>query len=188
MIALTSVYVLATIVICYFSYCAAKASKEQTKELQQQFLAENRPIITTEVIFERRRYYGLRLTNHGRRVAKHVIIEFDSKFINSIIEPAFQQIVKEQNEKECIIGIGQHYDLFFGTSKFRNRPQKAPILFRIKYSDADHTFEEEVNIDFTKYATFYSTESDADDIKLEMKKMTHELKKINTTLSDFHKQ
>lgn len=128
MVVLTAVYVIATILICYYSYCSAKASMEQTQELRRQYLAENRLYITVEVIFEQRVYYGPRLTNHGKRVANHVKIQFDSIFLDSLDEPNFQLMLKQQNEKEGIVGIGQHRDIIIGSSNLRKRPQQVPIF------------------------------------------------------------
>lgn len=116
MVALTAVYVIATIFICYFNYRSAKASKEQVEEMRRQYDAENRPYITVELIYERRAYYGLRFTNHGKRIANHVSIQFEQGFIDCITEPGFKSLLEKQKSRECIIGIGQHYDLFFETN------------------------------------------------------------------------
>ncbi len=53
MVALTAVYVVATILICYFNYRSANASREQAAEMRRQYDAENRPYITTELIYEK---------------------------------------------------------------------------------------------------------------------------------------
>lgn len=182
MVVLTAVYVVATILICYYSYCSAKASKEQTQELRRQYLAENRPYITVEVIYEQRTYYGLRLTNHGKRVANHVKIQFGDKFLESINESNSQLMLKQQNGKECIIGIGQHRDIIIGSNKFRERPQQVPILAKITYSDSAGTYEDELNIDFAIYSTFFSVESDIEKVKQGFKKQTRELHDICAAL------
>ena len=63
MVVLTAIYVLATILICYFNYRSTKASREQAAEMRRQYEEENRPYITVELIYERKAIYGLRFSN-----------------------------------------------------------------------------------------------------------------------------
>ena len=124
MVVLTAIYVLATILICYYNYGATKASRDQAAEMRRQYEEDNRPYITVELIYERKAFYGLRFSNHGKRLANHVRIQLDQTFLDSLKEPSFSEMLKRANGKECIIGIGQHYDLYFGSN----------ILFRGKWS------------------------------------------------------
>ena len=68
MVVLTAIYVLATILICYYNYGATKASRDQAAEMRRQYEEDNRPYITVELIYERKVFYGLRFSNHGKRV------------------------------------------------------------------------------------------------------------------------
>lgn len=183
MVALTAAYVIATILICYFNYRSAKASKEQAEEMKRQYDAENRPYITAELIYERKSFYGLRFTNYGRRIANHVSIQFEQGFIDSIIEPTFKSLLEKQKGRECIIGIGQHYDLFFGTNEFRDNPNKAPLAVHIVYSNGEKTYTDDLYIDFDTYATFFSVNSDTDVLLKEMKAQAKELKRISESLT-----
>lgn len=183
MVALTTVYVIATILICYFNYRSAKVSKEQAEEMHRQYDAENRPYITAELIYERKSFYGLRFTNHGRRIANHVSIQLEQGFLDSIIEPTFKSLLEKQKGRECIIGIGQHYDLFFGTNKFRNNSDKAPIAVHLAYSNGEKTYSDDLHIDFDTYATFFSVNSDTDEMLKEMKTQAEELRGINEALT-----
>lgn len=60
MVVLTAIYVLATILICYYNYGATKASGDQAAEMRRQYEEDNRPYITVELIYERKAFYGLR--------------------------------------------------------------------------------------------------------------------------------
>lgn len=183
MVVLTAIYVIATILICYFNYSSSKASREQTLEMKRQYDAENRPYITVELIYEKRSFYGLRLTNHGRRIANHVIIQFEQAFIDSLTESSFKLQMERQKGRECIIGIGQHYDLFFGTNEFRNTPNKIPISGCITYSDEKEVYSDTLYIDFNTYVTFFSVNSDSDDLLKEIKSQSKELKKVSESLA-----
>ena len=55
MVVLTAIYVLATILICYYNYGATKASRDQAAEMRRQYEEDNRPYITVELIYERKK-------------------------------------------------------------------------------------------------------------------------------------
>lgn len=182
MVVLTAIYVLATILICYFNYGSTKASREQTAEMRRQYEEENRPYITVELIYERKAFYGLRFSNHGKRLADHVRIQLDQAFLDSLNEPSFRATLERAKGKECIIGIGQHYDLYFGTNKFRENTEKTALSGQVTYQDGSRTYTEAFSIDFNSYATFFSVNSDADDFLKEMRAQTKELKGIKEAL------
>lgn len=182
MVVLTAIYVLATILICYFNYGSTKASREQAAEMRRQYEEENRPYITVELIYERKAFYGLRFSNHGKRLADHVRIQLDQAFLDSLNEPSFRATLERAKGKECIIGIGQHYDLYFGTNKFRENTEKTALSGQVTYQDRSRTYTEAFSIDFDSYATFFSVNSDADDFLKEMRAQTKELKGIKEAL------
>ena len=186
MVVLTGIYVLATIFICLFNYGSAKASKDQLAEMRRQFDEENRPYITVELIYERRTFYGLRFSNHGKKVANHVRIELDQAFLDSVTEPSFKQALDKTKGKECIIGIGQHYDLFFGSNEFRKSNNKVALSGNVIYNDGKLTYIEPFSVDFDSYATIYSVNTDADDMLKELKVQTRELKGIKDALKELN--
>ena len=186
MVVLTGIYVLATIFICLFNYGSAKASKDQLAEMRRQFDEENRPYITVELIYERRTFYGLRFSNHGKKVANHVRIELDQAFLDSVTEPSFKQALDKTKGKECIIGIGQHYDLFFGSNEFRKSNNKVALSGKVVYNDGKLTYTEPFSVDFDSYATIYSVNTDADDMLKELKAQTRELKGIKDALKELN--
>ena len=166
----------------YNSYGATKASRDQAAEMRRQYEEDNRPYITVELIYERKAYYGLRFSNHGKRLANHVRIQLDQTFLDSLKEPSFREMLKRANGKECIIGIGQHYDLYFGSNKFRENTDKYPLSGQVVYQDGERTYKEAFNIDFDSYATFFSVNCDFDDFLKEMKAQTRELHGVGEKL------
>ena len=182
MVILTGIYVIATILICRFNYGATKASREQLAEMRRQFDEENRPYITVELILERRLFYGLRFTNHGKRVANHVSIQLDQSFLDSISKESFKTALNKAQGKECIIGVGQHYDLFIGSTELRKQNEHVVISGQVKYCDGNSNYSEEFSIDFDSYATFYSVESDTEIFLEKFKNQTETLVSINRAL------
>lgn len=178
MVGITAVYVIATIFICSANIRSAKATREQVAEVKRQYEEEHRPYISYQFIFERRTTYGMRFTNYGRRVANHVQIKFNQEFLDSISKNQFSDKLNKQRGKEFTLGIGQSYDIYFGTDEFRNNLDMKPIIGEIQYEDTLTTYRETFEIDFEKYATIFSVNSPADDLHEDMKKQTMQLIRI----------
>lgn len=182
MVLITAIYVVATIFICRANIKSAQATREQLVEGKRQYEEEHRPYISYQLIFENRTWYGMRFTNHGRRVANHVQIKLDQEFLNSISKSQFSNGLKKLQDKEFSLGIGQSYDIFFGADEFRSNSNMKPISGEIIYQDAQATYCEPFFIDFSKYATIFSVNSFADDFHDDMKKLIHKLDNIEKAL------
>ena len=156
MVIITLVYVVATIFICWANIKSAKSSKEELAEMKRQYAEENRPRIEVEFCYEKRTWYIVRFVNHGKMTAQHVKIELDEDFIDSIPEQEFKNILRRQKNKECIIGVGQHYDLYISSNELRGNPNMKPVTGKISYEDAEKRgYESEIYIDLEDYATFF---------------------------------
>lgn len=179
----TAVYVVATIFICWANIQSANASKAQLKEMQRQFYSINRPIVSVEIVYLRRVFWALRFTNHGTQTAFNTKIILDSDFIESLSEPRFLKIVKDNNNKIRTIGINQSYDLFIGDNDFRKRDSQVPIKGQIIYRGInDSVYAEDFEIETQNYATFFSINSDSEDLMEKLKEQNGELKKISSSL------
>ena len=183
MVIITSVYVIATILICRANIKSAEATKEQIAESKRQYEEEHRAYITYEIIFERRTWYGMRFTNHGKRVANRGRFVFNQNFLDSINKSKFYDTLCELGSKECTIGIGQSYDVYFGTDDFREIPDKEPIAGEIIYQDMHASYREIFEIDFEKYGHIFSVTTFADDLHEDMKAQTIQLKRIADILA-----
>lgn len=184
MVIITAVYVVATIFICRANIKSAKATREQLAEAKRQYEEEHRPYISYQFIFERRTWYGMRFTNHGRRVANHVQIKLAQEFINSVSKGKFNNELSELQSKEFTLGIGQSYDIFFGAREFRDNPNKKPISGEILYQDEKNTYHETFLINFEKYGDIFSVNSAADDLHEDMKNLSKELQHIRRILEN----
>lgn len=181
---ITAVYVVATVFICWANIQSANASKAQLKEMQRQFRSINRPIISVEIVHLRRMFWVLRFTNYGTQTAFNAKIIIDSEFIESLSEPEYKEIVKDNNGKIKTIGINQSYDLFIGANSFRNRDAHVPIKGIIHYWGIDNSeYKEDFIIETQNYATFFTVNTDNDDLMEKLKEQNEELKNINYSLA-----
>lgn len=188
MVVITAVYVMATIAICWANIQAANATKAQLEEMKRQYAEENRPIIGTEFHYERRNWYIIRFVNHGRQTAQHVKIELDSEFIESLPEEVYKSTLLEQKGKECIIGVGQHYDLYIGSNAMRGNLNMRPVTGDIYYEGYQNSYSDKVFIDLKNYMTFFSSTTDNDDLLKAIKKSAEELKSIRKELQSLRTQ
>ena len=175
MVIITAVYVVATILICRYNKMSAEAAEAQTKEMKRQFLSTNRPIVTVEIIYLKKSFWGLRFSNYGTLSAFDTRIILDSNFIESLPEESFKQMLRSNNDTFRVIGVNQHYDLFFGTNKYRAVENKLPIIGQVIYRGwNDSIFAEDFEIEMQYYAMFYSVDSELDEVKKQLEKQNKE--------------
>lgn len=183
MVIITGVYVIATIFICWANIKAANASKEQLREMQKQFAETNRPIIELEFHYSRRTWYIARFVNRGNLSAQHVRINLDQEFIDSLPEESMRKELERIKGKECIIGAGQHYDLYIGSNKLRGNPNMKPLTGTIEYESQVKTYQSDLFVDLEHYMTFFSSTTDEEDLLKSVKRIDDELKGITQILS-----
>ena len=185
MVIITTIYVIATVFICVFNAKSATAAREQTQQMQLQFLQTNRPIVTVEIVYLKRTYWVLRFTNHGVMTAFNTRIDLAKSFIDSLPEEKFRQIVEKEVGKVRTIGVNQHYDIYFGGDDFRDSCIAESIVGRVSYRGTqDAIFAEDFRIELSDYATFYSVSSELEDIKDALIEQKKELSKISSSLEN----
>lgn len=186
MVIITLVYVVATVLIWFANNKSAQVAKDQLEESKRQYIESNRPIVEAEFIYERHVWYIIRFSNHGRRTAQRVRIDLDQEFIDCLSESKFASILEGQKNKECIIGVDQHYDLYIGSNELRKNPNKLPVTGRISYQCDGQTYTSEIYIDLNNYMTFFSTNTDHDDLSKAIKDNTAALKGIRASIDCLH--
>lgn len=183
MVIITGIYVIATIFICWANMKTAKVSKEQLEEAQRQFEETNRPVIELELHYIRRTWYIARFTNQGKLTAQHVKINLEQKFVNSLPEEVVRRELEKIKGKECIIGAGQHYDLYIGSNQLRESPNTKPLTGTIEYEAQGKTYQSDLFVDMEHYMTFFSSTTEEEDSLKSMKKIGDELNGIKKALS-----
>ena len=182
MFGITFIYVVATCFICYFNHQSAKASREQLAEMRKQYQDENRPNIEVEFVYERRLWYYIRFVNHGKKTAQHVNIQLSQEFIDSLPKAEVRTILNKQKDKEGIIGVGQHYDLYVGSNELRGKPNMVPVTGVITYQSNGETYSSDIYVDLENYMTFFSCNTEHDDLMKQLKDGTRELRRISAAI------
>lgn len=182
MVVITFVYVVATIFICIYNAKSAKAAKEQTEEMKKQFYAINRPRLSVEIVYLRKAFFALRFTNNGNQTAFNAFFDINQDFIDNLSESKFKNLLEKDKGKIRNIGIGQHYDLFFGTNEYLKQEKKDNIIVRMNYCGINGSiYVEDFTIETEKYAPFLTVDTDMDDLKKELKNQTNAINKLSQT-------
>ena len=182
MVIITGVYVVATIFICWANIKSANASKEQLKEMQRQYAESNRPLVELELHYMRKTWYVARFINRGNLTAQHVKINLEQGFIDSLPEESFRNELVKQKGRECIIGVGQHYDLFIGSNKLRGNPQMRPLTGTIEYEAQGQVYKSDIFVDLEHYMTFFSATTDEEDMLKSVIQISEELKRTRQVI------
>ena len=182
MVIITVVYVIATIFICWANFKSANASKEQLKEMQKQYAETNRPLIELEFHYSRRAWYIARFVNHGNLTAQHVRINLDQSFIDSLPEESFRNELERIKGKECIIGVGQYYELYIGSNKLRGNPNMTPLTGTINYEAQAKEYKRDLFVDLEHYMTFFSATTEEEDLLRLVNKISNQLKGVRQAL------
>lgn len=183
MVIITFVYVIATCAICWANICSAKATRDQLAESKKQYDEENRAYITYAFVYEKKTFYGLRFTNHGKRVAKNVKIVLREEFIQSLTNPQFAGQLSRISKNDCVLGVNQSIDIYFGGNEFRENVKKLPIEGDVIYSDDLGAYSEHFVIDFNSYPPIFTVDSEVEDIRQELKKQTAEMERLRREIT-----
>lgn len=179
MVIITCLYVMATFEICRANIKSAEENRKQLEEIKRQFAEENRPIIEMELCYERRTWYILRFVNVGRRSAQHVKIRLDQSFIDNLPGEAFRTSLNKTKDKECIIGVEKHYDLYIGSNELLGHVSGNPVSGTITYESDGNCYSEDIFLDLEQYMTFFSSNTDEEEFLKTIKEIELDLKALN---------
>ena len=181
MIIITSVYVIATIVICYYNAQVAKVTKQELEELKKQFYQTNRPNVNYEVVHIRNSFFMIRFVNNGSHTAYNLSISLNEESLSDIPNDVIRKELNRIKTTVRNLGVGQSYDIPIGTTKDEINFH---IRGKICYNGINASiYSDNFDIDCSNYAPFYSYKTDNDDFKEIYKNMNKELSLIRKALS-----
>lgn len=183
MVIITAIYVCATVLILIANNKSVKIAQEQFEEMRREYEEHNRPIIEIELDLKQRIMYALKFINRGTKTANHVKIILDNDFLCSIkgFNGAYQ--LKEQMGKECIIGVGQCYELFLFDVDQKANEELLPISGTVIYEADGKKYTAEYSIDIKNYMTFFSKETEEEKLRKLIAKQNTEICRLNKTIA-----
>lgn len=156
MVIITALYLSATIIMCVFNGKSAKAAKEQTQELKNQFYAVNRPVLTVNAVYLEKGFWIIRIRNEGSQTAMKTRLKLSQSFIDSVPEEEYRKALETNREKERTVGVGQELDLIFGTEEYTRLKEKADLCGEIVYCGINGMeYTDDFEIDIESYAVVH---------------------------------
>ena len=177
MIAITTIYVIATIVICISNKRSADAAKEQTKEMIKQYNENNRPYILVKFEIVRSGLLCFVVENVGNMPAIGLEADLCKEFIDNIPDSLMKKRILEFIEsKNIYLAPKQKMYITLGGQKDYNTISAVEAHFVIRYSEK---YENEYYIDLKQYRYMLTYESPEADMALYIKKMYETGEKYN---------
>lgn len=182
MVAITCVYVIATIAICYYNKKSADAANLQAevaqlqmKEMLAQYKAVNRPIITIRFDVIRSGLMCFIVENEGPLPARNVIIKINQEFLDNIKDEKDKEWIEAMNTSDLFLASKQQlYFCLGGMPQFDN-VSKVKAIFDITYNGV---FEEHIEIDIRQYRSTLIYNSALEDISKHLKQVKEDNKKF----------
>lgn len=167
MVIITGIYVVATIIICYFNGKSAKAAKKQTDEMIRQYNLANRPKVTIHFEIIRSGLLCFVIENAGTNPAHNVKIKINKNFLNGVDEEIDRNRLEQIANSEMYLASKQKiYILLGGQLQFSKLAQNVAEI-DISYDG----YEDHTSIDLNQYGMLLVYSSPLEDISQHMKKM-----------------
>lgn len=178
LVALTAVYVLATIFIWISNSRSAKAMQDQISESRAQFVDANRAFVNIDLEIIHDEIFVLRITNNGNRTAQDVHVVISDDFLG-VIDQDYAEQIKLLNNSIFAIGINRSKFVTLGIRAEYDTLSQQPIGITLDYSDPFSKYHEDIVIPISQYGWGLVYDSPISDIRGYMKTVSESVKKIS---------
>lgn len=168
MVALTLVYVLATIAIFQSNNKSASASEKQTIEIKKQYEEMNRAKIDIKFEIIRGGLLCFVIENLGNKPAHNISINICEKFIQCLEDELSIKCIESINNGTFYLAVNQKITVFIGSKLKFDKIASTPAAFNIKYNDK---YEEKIIIDINQYSYMLIYNSPMEDISQHLQQM-----------------
>lgn len=175
MVAITFVYVVATILICYFNKKTIENSENQLKEMKLEFEEMKMAKVVVYFKFVRQCLLCFVIENIGLEPAYNVKVRIDNNFINGLNDDS-KKIINGLNNSNMYLASKQRIYICFGSYNEFNQISQRKAIIKILYNQ----IEEEIEIDISNYGFSLVYDSEIDDISKNVEK----IRKANEKLVD----
>ena len=191
---LTFVYVIATILICYFNYKSAKATSDQTKESYKQFIENSRAHVVPKIIELEGEMLCISFQNIGNDIAEEVVIKVNESWLKKLETtatfPETANKLRAIKKKKLFLTVNQQmcYGLCISGNGYDDFKilGESTLKVDISYKTLGNYYEEHYEMPLDSYNFLVNT---SDYVRLtkkqiqEMKNTNKELKMISRTLN-----
>ena len=185
MVIITAIYVVATIFICFFNGKSAKAaheqteaSRQQTKEMIDQYNAVNRPIVTVRFDIIRSGLMCFVIENEGPQPAKDVRVLINQEFIDNISNEDERKMLNDLNNSIFFLASKQKITVLLGGNTSFANIAKEVAKIDISYD----RYNEHTEIDINQYRFLLIYNSPIEDISQHLKKMKENEEKFHKSI------
>ena len=187
MFAITSIYVIATIAICYYNSKSAKAAQEQIKvakdqiaEMIKQHNEVNRPVVTIRFETIRNGLMCFVIENIGPVAATNINIIINEDFIENLKTIDSRTRLTEQFCSELFLAPYQKVFIFIAGIGSFDKVAEITAKFNITYSGKNHhEYNEILEVDLKKYAYTLLYNSELEEISDYLHKIETEDKNLH---------
>lgn len=167
MVIITTIYVIATIFICYFNGKSANAAKKQTEEMIRQYNMANRPNVTIRFDIIRSGLLCFVVENEGNLPAHNVNIKLNTKFIEGMEDNEDKERLQNLADSELYLASKQKIYICLGGQPYFKELAKNIAEIDIFYDG----YKEHTSIDLNQYVMLLVYASPLEDISQHMKKI-----------------
>lgn len=182
MVAITVVYVIATIAICMANIKSAKASKEQLAESKRQFDENNRAFVTVTVEMIRSGLVVLNIQNLGHRIAQDVKVHINQDFLDNVPHKFEKEHLQKLCDSSFALGIGKSWYATLGSNLDLRKIGEKILKIDIQYKDGLSEYTESIAIDLTQYFWALMYDSPTEDLYQETKKISKALQSMDKSI------
>jgi len=185
MVAITSVYVIATIFICVANFSSAKATRAQVAEQKRQFDETNRPYVDITIDAYQGSYLGFSFCNTGKKLARNVRVELPQSFIDKIADE-WSAHINNLTKSNFVLGVGQVYVTRF--CRLSEQRTFDAIQIKLSYSDDVSNYTDEIIFEPAQINWQLIDTTDLAQIRKHMKNVSKHLEHAATQLSEINRQ
>lgn len=178
MLIITAIYVVATIVICYFNGKSASAAKKQTEEMIRQYNLANRPYVTIHFDIIRSGLLCFVVENEGTSPAHNVNVQINKEFINGIDSNEEKERLGEFSNSKLYLASKQKIYILLGGQPSFNKLSENVAKIDIQYDE----YKEHTTIDLKQYGMLLIYNSPIEDISQHIKKIKENEDKFQKNL------
>ena len=151
LVVVTTIYTVATIIICWANWRSSSAARKQTEEMIRQYQDSNRARLAIRFDKKCPVDRNIVLRNVGKEDADEVTMSINEEFMDALQKAWPDNLLKIGVSSTSLIAAGQEFWFFVGFSSVVEKLETTKAEVRVRYRASAKYYEEVANIDFSQY-------------------------------------